>query len=109
MSNTPKNLFASLPDASQAEVFETLLHYKNLKIERIVSKGQATPAGEWYDQEQAEWIVLLAGRARLQFAEDPSIILLTAGDTLFIPAHAKHRVAWTDPALESVWLAIHLD
>ncbi len=102
------NLFQHLPSAVSAEVVDTLLHYQNVRIERIVSKGQANLAHEWYDQAQSEWVILLAGKARLQFAKDKAIINLTAGDYIFIPAHEKHRVDWTDPMAESVWLAIHL-
>jgi cupin 2 domain-containing protein len=108
MSYPINNLFHNLPTSAQCEVFDTLLQHKQVKIERIVSKGQASLAEEWYDQAQAEWVILLAGNARLQFAKDKAIISLTAGDYIFIPAHEKHRVDWTDPATESVWLAIHL-
>jgi len=109
MPVTLQNLFSDLPcHAEKTELFDTLLQTKNVKIERIVSTGQASPVDRWYDQAHDEWVILLAGSARLQFATDKAIIHLTAGDYLFIPAHEKHRVDWTDPAVASVWLAIHL-
>ena len=103
-----KNIFTDIPAQLPAELFEILLQNKHVKIERILSKGQASPTDFWYDQPHAEWVILLEGQARLQFAQDGSIITLTAGDYLFIPAHKKHRVDWTDPAVTSIWLAIHL-
>ncbi len=108
MRNLNNNLFDNLPSLVHGEVFDILLQHQQVKIERIVSKGHADAADTWYDQAQAEWVILLAGNARLQFAKDKAIISLTAGDYIFIPAHEKHRVDWTDPAIESVWLAIHL-
>jgi cupin 2 domain-containing protein len=103
-----KNIFADLPESIPAEIFETLIENQHTKIERIISKGQASPLDFWYDQPQDEWVMLLVGQARLQFAKDRTIITLTAGDYLFIPAHEKHRVDWTDPTTECIWLAIHL-
>lgn len=108
MNSQVKNIFAELPAQLPAELFETLVQNQHVKIERIISKGQASPVDFWYDQPYAEWVMLLQGQARLQFAEDRTIITLTTGDYLLIPAHEKHRVDWTDPAIESIWLAIHL-
>ncbi len=102
------NFFKSLPLCLENEKFDTLLHHNNVKIERIISTGQANAPDEWYDQAHAEWVILLTGNARLQFAKDRAIIFMTAGDYLFIPAHQKHRVDWTDPTIESIWLAIHI-
>lgn len=100
------NIFADLPGATNAEVFQTLLMQSGVRIERIVSRGQKCPADFWYDQAQDEWVLLLAGQARLQFA-DLTMQTLSVGDYCFIPAHCKHRVDWTDPAQETLWLAIH--
>jgi cupin 2 domain-containing protein len=108
MNKHAKNLFTNLPSQLPDELFQTLLENQHAKIERIISKGHSSPVDEWYDQAQDEWVVLLQGQARLQFATDRSIINLKAGDYLFIPAHEKHRVEWTDPTCESIWLAIHL-
>lgn len=103
-----KNIFDQVPAHLPDELFQTLAENRHVKIERILSKGQASLPDFWYDQPQDEWIILLQGQARLQFAKDRTIITLTAGDYLFIPAHEQHRVDWTDPATISLWLAIHL-
>lgn len=102
------NLFAALPGGAEAgELFEQLLARPGLRIERIVSTGQASPLDFWYDQEQAEWVVLLRGAAELRFADEPGPRRLSAGDWLHIEARRRHRVLWTDPAQPTVWLAIH--
>lgn len=102
------NLFAALPTGPVGEeLFEQLLARPGLCIERIVSTGQMTPPDSWYDQEQAEWVVLLSGAAELRFADESAPRRLSAGDWLHIAAHRRHRVEWTDPAQPSVWLAIH--
>ena len=100
------NLLRDLPDASGAEVTETLVVRPGLRIERIVSFGQASPPGFWYDQKDAEWVLLLAGAARLRFADEPEERLLGPGDWVEIAAHRRHRVEWTDPARPTVWLAV---
>lgn len=79
-----------------------------MHIERIISKGHSTPEGEWYDQDQDEWVLLLQGKAVLSF-EDNSTINLASGDYLYIPAHERHRVEWTDPNGDCIWLAIHIN
>ena len=88
------------------EQFQTLLVNSNLKIERIISKDHSTPPGQWYDQDRDEWVLLLQGNAELQF-EDDRILTLSRGDYYLIPAHCRHRVAWTDPDTETIWLAVH--
>ena len=103
------NLLRDLPDARAGEASDTLLAAPGLRIERIVSLGQASPAGFWYDQPQAEWVVLLAGAARLRFADEPQERALGPGDWVHIAAHRRHRVAWTDPATPTVWLAVFHD
>ncbi len=104
MSTT--NLFASLPECLDEEVFETLLKNDKLKIERIVSRGHASPETGWYDQQRHEWVAVLQGAALIAF-DDGSEVSMKVGDFIAIPAHRKHRVAWTDPETETVWLAIH--
>ena len=100
------NLLRDLPDASGGEVTETLVAVPGLRIERIVSLGQASPAGIWYDQPEAEWVVVLAGAARLRFADEANDRTLWPGDWLRIAAHRRHRIAWTDPCRPTVWLAV---
>jgi cupin 2 domain-containing protein len=103
-----QNLFARLPGNSQPEeVFEILLARPGVRIERIVSTGQVCPPGFWYDQEEAEWVALLQGRAKLRFADEVQDRQLEPGDCLYIAPHRRHRVEWTDPEQASVWLAVH--
>jgi cupin 2 domain-containing protein len=100
------NLFTEIPADLPEELFQTLLSTSNFRIERIVSHGHASPEGFWYDQETHEWVLLLAGAARLAFeGEEP--IDLRPGAFVNIPAHKRHRVEWTDPTQPTVWLAIH--
>src|SRR5690242_21098039 len=101
------NLFNNLPDALPDELVTILAESPNLRIERIVSTGQASPPGFWYDQDRAEAVLLLRGRAGLEFEGEAAPRILEAGDWLTIPAHRRHRVAWTDPDRPTVWLAIH--
>lgn len=103
------NLFTPLPCPSTDEVFEDLLVRPGIKLERIVSMGQATPADQWLDQEASEWVVLLQGRARLRFEQPDSVLDLRPGDYVFLPPHCRHRVDWTPPGEETVWLALHLE
>jgi cupin 2 domain-containing protein len=100
------NLFSPLPDARVAEAVDLLLRRPGLRVERIVSLGQASPPGFWYNQQEGEWVLLLAGAALLRFADEPAPRRLEAGDYLDISAHRRHRVDWTDPAQPTVWLAI---
>ena len=100
-------LFDALPEAASAEVFELLLETSAFLLERIVSTGQQTPPGEWYDQERPEWVVLLCGSAKLRFEERDELVEMCPGKWVHIPVHCRHRVEWTDPEIESIWLALH--
>src|SRR5207248_2764763 len=100
------NLLRDLPDARAAEFVETLISRPGMRIERIVSLGQARPPGFWYDQGETEWIVLLAGAARLRFQDEPETRHLGPGDWVEIALHRRHRVEWTDPDRPTVWLAV---
>jgi cupin 2 domain-containing protein len=100
------NLLGPLPEAHRAEAVDQLLARPALRIERIVSSGQASPSGFWYDQAEGEWVVLLAGAARLRFADEAEPRLLRPGDWLDIAPHRRHRVDWTDPAQPTIWLAV---
>jgi cupin 2 domain-containing protein len=101
------NILTDLPPALPGEVFNTLIESDSVKIERIVSNGQATPEGEWFDQERDEWVLVLAGSAGLLFDDSKEPRRLGAGDHILIPAGCRHRVAWTDPDVKTVWLAVH--
>jgi len=100
------NLLHPLPDARGGEVFETLLARPGVRVERIVSHGQATPEEAPYCQPHDEWVLLLAGQARL-WIEGEGEIALAPGDRRLIPARAAHRVTWTAPDEPTVWLALH--
>ena len=103
------NLFAALPVRSDQEAFSEILARPGVRIERIVSFGHASPAGFWYDQPDGEWVVVLAGAARLRFEDEPSARALAPGDHVHIPPHCRHRVEWTDPSRPTVWLAVHYE
>jgi len=102
------NLFTHIAQDSDGEVFETLLQTDALKLERIVSTGQATPSGQWYDQDSDEWVILLSGSAGLLFDGEGKLRVLQPGDYLLIPAHTRHRIEWTEAGTETVWLALHV-
>jgi cupin 2 domain-containing protein len=101
------NLFAHLPAKLRAELIEVIAQSAHVKIERIVSTGQTTPPGEWYDQDTNEWVIVLRGRARLRFEDERELRALAAGDHVTIAAHRRHRVEWTDPSEPTVWLTVH--
>jgi cupin 2 domain-containing protein len=103
------NLFAAIPQRLTSEEITTLLSSPGLRIERIVSRGHASPPGYWYDQTQAEWVIVLAGQAELRFEDDNTAMRMEPGDWLHIPAHRRHRVEWTDPTQATIWLAVHHD
>ncbi|WP_372807377.1 cupin domain-containing protein [Pontiella sp.] len=99
-SNLHKNIPETLPD----ELVEILAEKPGVRIERIVSDGHASPAGFWYDQEQDEWVLLVAGSAVLEFENET--VALNPGDHLLIPAHRRHRVAATSSTEKTIWLAV---
>jgi len=101
------NLFAGIPGTLAAEQLTALLTAANVRIERIVSRGHTSPPDFWYDQPQAEWVIVLAGSAAIAFDGEASPRTLRRGDHLHIPAHARHRVVWTDANEPTVWLAVH--
>jgi cupin 2 domain-containing protein len=100
------SLLRDLPDARAGEINYTILAAPALRIERIVSLGQASPPGFWYDQPESEWVLLLKGAARLRFADEAEDRAIGPGDWVHIAAHRRHRVEWTDPATPTVWLAV---
>ena len=107
MAMNIKNLFADIPETLRRELVEVLLQSDSLRVERIVSRGHVTPPGQWYDQADGEWVILLAGRAEILFAGDSEPVKLLPGDYLNIPVHKKHRVTSTAADTDTIWLAIH--
>ncbi len=102
------NIFGNLPAGQMPhEVFETLVSSEGIRIERIISTGQATPEGEWLDQDRDEWVVLLQGAAALQFEGEEDERAMKPGDWVQIPARQRHRVAWIASGKPTVWLAVH--
>jgi len=100
------NLFANLPTDLPEEFVEVVAENKHVRIERIISIGHASPDGMWYDPEEAEWVVMLKGEAKLLFEGDEEPIHMKAGDYVNISAHRKHRVEWTTPDEPTVWLTV---
>ena len=103
---TSGDLLRDLPRNLPEELVETLLESDTVRIERIVSTGHASPEGFWYDQPGREFVLVVRGRARLEF-DDGETLDLAPGGWVDIPAHRCHRVAWTDPDEPTVWLAVH--
>jgi len=101
-----KNLLKSIPKDISKELFETLVKNEHIHIERIISKGHTSPKKGWYNQEKNEFVLLLKGAARLEF-EDGRVESMGPGDCLEIPAGVKHRVVWTEPQGETVWVGVH--
>jgi cupin 2 domain-containing protein len=101
------NLFANLPDKADEERLDDLLKRRGVRLERIVSTGQASPPDFWYDQDWDEWVVVMAGSAGLTIAGEAEMTL-RPGDYVFLPAHTRHRVEWTDADTPTVWLALHI-
>lgn len=102
------NVLNALPLDVEREQFDTLLERPGVRLERIVSNGQATPAGEWYDQDWDEWVMVLQGEAELLLEHNSQRRVMKQGDCILLPAGCRHRVEWTAPDQPTVWLALHL-
>jgi len=103
-----ENIFENIPSKLSEELISSLLLKKGVKIERIVSKGHKSKDDFWYDQESDEWVLLVKGEAVLEFEKSDSV-RLKEGDHLLIPSRCKHRVKWTDPDRESIWVAVFIE
>ena len=101
----PGNLLTDLPADLSGELVQSLLRAPGVRVERIVSRGQASPPGFWYEQSEREWVVVLRGAGCVRF-EDGRVVEMRAGDWLDIPAGKRHRVEWTAPHEVTVWLAV---
>jgi cupin 2 domain-containing protein len=109
MARLGLNLLAPELSANADEVTHTIAMGKGVRLERIVSHGQVSPEGFWYDQAEAEWVTVLTGRARIRIADQADAVVMGPGDTLLLPAGCRHRVEWTDPEQPTVWLALFVD
>lgn len=107
MNDSANNIFKQIPNILKDELTEVILAQKAIKIERIVSKGHSSPPGFWYDQDMDEFVILLKGSAGLLFEGKDDTTVMGPGDYLNIPAHARHRIEWTDPSEETVWMAVY--
>jgi cupin 2 domain-containing protein len=101
------NLFIQIPDDFSVEKFNTIFEDNDLKIERIISNGHATAKNQWLEEDRDEWVLLLQGAAKLIFQERSNTADLKPGDYIFIKAHTKHRVEWTDTEQKTIWLAVY--
>jgi len=100
-----RNLFEEIPEKIKEELFEQIGGNKKVRIERIISQGQASPEGFWYDQSENEFVLLLSGKAKIIYKTGEEFTLVP-GDYLDIKSHCKHRVEWTDEKRKTVWLAV---
>ena len=103
------NIYKKIPFGRLEEWVDVLISKGDggIRIERIVSRGHVSPPGFWYDQDRDEFVVLLKGSAGLRFKDSEDTVVLQPGDWIDIPAHQNHRVEWTDPDHDTVWLAVH--
>jgi cupin 2 domain-containing protein len=105
---TSGNLFSDIPAREADEDVTVIVATRDVRIARIVSHAHASPAGFWYDQDEAEWVVVLSGAAGLLIEGEAAARRLGPGDYVLIPPHARHRVEWTAADQPTVWLAVHL-
>ncbi len=85
----------------EKEITKIIHESKNVKIEKILSDGHTT---SWQDQEKAEWVCLLEGKAELEFEDGKK--KLKKGDSILILPHEKHRVSKTT---KCVWLCVFFE
>lgn len=104
--NPAGNLFGNIQDGIKDELIETIIRTAGFSIERIVSHGHSSPEDFWYDQDEHEWVVLLKGSAVLSFEGPSESVTMNPGDYINIAKHQRHRVEWTDPEQETIWLAV---
>ena len=102
------NFFSGIGKPAPDEIIDTLLINASGRIERIISNGQATPDGIWYDQDKDEWVLLLQGSAGVLLEGEEEPVTLLPGDYLLLPAHCRHRVVWTEKNTQTIWLAVHI-
>ena len=100
-----RNIFSDLPVSLPDEIMETIVSSGNCRVEKIVSTGQASPLGFWYDQEESEWVLLLRGSATVTFEGEGDVQLLP-GDHINIPPHKRHKLKETAKDEPTVWLCV---
>ena len=102
-----KNIFSDIPGVLPDELIELIAEHRDVAIERIVSRGHTSPPDFWYDQDKNEFVLVVSGKARLRFDGVDECVQMKSGDYIMIPAHTRHRVEWTSPDEDTVWLAVH--
>jgi cupin 2 domain-containing protein len=103
----PVNLLSLAPAPGPEESVRTLFASPEVRIETVVSHGHRSPEGFFYDQPEDEWVLVVSGRAALGFEGQANRVELGPGDCLLLPAHCRHRVEWTEPDADTVWLAVY--
>lgn len=106
MEAHPHSLLERIPCVLPDELTETLCRSASVRIERIVSRGHGSPSGFWYDQDENEFVLLVEGRAGLRVDGRDDELVLGKGDWLELKAHVRHRVEWTAPDQDTIWLAV---
>lgn len=107
MTDPVDSLLKDIPADLPEECCSLLAQADHVRIERIVSRGHVSPPGFWYDQEESEFVLLVRGAATVRFEDRPEPVMMRAGDWLVIAPHVRHRVDWTDPDQDSIWLAVY--
>jgi len=104
-----KNIFKDIPEELPEEFLEKISGKDSVtpRIERIISRGHASPPDFWYDQENNEFVILLKGKAGLRIKDQDKILEMTSGDYIDIPAHTLHRIEWTSSNEDTIWLSVH--
>jgi cupin 2 domain-containing protein len=95
-----------IPSPLPEELTDILLKNQHLRLERIISKGHTSPEDFWYDQPENEWVLVLQGEALLELEGEAEPVRLAQGSYINLPAHVRHRVAWTSQETETIWLAL---
>jgi cupin 2 domain-containing protein len=103
--DTIGNIFQSIPNNVDSEIFDVIIKSDSIRVERILSKGQSSPESGWHDQEENEWVIVLQGSGTIVF-ENENELTLEKGDFINIPSRQKHKVIWTEPDVVTIWLAI---
>lgn len=101
-----QDVLSDIPDKLPEELFQTMINTSGVRIERIISRGHQTPPDEWYDQHEDEWVMVIQGAAELAFDDGRLPVRLGEGQSIYLPAHCRHRVSWTAPGANTIWLAV---
>ena len=82
------NISSAIPSVLPEELCTLLLDGFHFRLERIISRGHATPEGEWLEQSEHERVILLCGSAGLLRAGETAPRVIHPGDYVHIPAYA---------------------